>query len=131
MVKRLICVLSLVLAAVGCSNKLSGSVTVNGEPFAIESCRNGVIHGFRGVELVDKTGMRLRVAALPSGEARVFVIPAGANVGKELAGACGELVIEDQNSTINDVKNVKGTATLACALDGFEIKGKVTFENCH
>jgi hypothetical protein len=51
-------------------------------------------------------------------------------VGKDL-GACGSLEIEDQNSTVNDVKNVEGKATLDCAADGVAVKGSVTFENCH
>jgi hypothetical protein len=126
-------VLCIALGALGaaCSNKLSGSVEVNGESLSIESCHNGVVYGFRGVELVATNGLRLRVAMMPSGEAVAFVIPRGAEVGKQITGTCGSLQVEDQNSTVNDVKNVEGTAKLDCAADGFTVKGTIKFENCH
>jgi hypothetical protein len=121
----------IVALVVSCSNKLSGSVEINGEKLQVESCRNGVVHGFRGVELTGTSGVRLRIAATPSGEAEVFVIDAGATVGKQVPGKCGALQISDQNSTINDVKNVEGKATLDCTADGFTVKGEISFENCH
>src|SRR5512134_2642276 len=101
MVRALVVVATLV---VGCSNKLSGSVDINGEKLELDSCRNGVVYGYRGVELTGKNGVRLRVATLVTGEAAVIVMPAGASVGKQLPGACGSLELSDQNSTINDVR---------------------------
>jgi hypothetical protein len=114
-----------------CSNKLSGSVEVNGEKLSISSCRNGAVYGFRGVELSASNGTRLRVGALPTGAAGVIVMAKGASVGTELDVPCGSLVISDQNSTVNDVKNVEGKAVLECEAAGFKVKGSVTFENCH
>ncbi len=114
-----------------CSAKLGGSVEVNGEKLEFSSCRNGVVHGFRGVELTAKNGMRLRIGALPTGAAGVIVMPKGETVGKELGVACGTFSISDQNSTINDVKNVQGKASLDCEGEGFKVKGDVSFENCH
>ncbi len=39
--------------------------------------------------------------------------------------------VEKQNSTINDIKNVKGRAKLDCTVEGSTVKANVTFENCH
>jgi hypothetical protein len=46
----------LVLIAVGCTNKLSGDVSVNNETLELDSCRSGVVYGFRGVEMTAKSG---------------------------------------------------------------------------
>ena len=126
-----VAVLIAVFPSCMCSNKLSGSVEINGEKVTFGSCRNGAVHGFRGVELAGSNGMRLRVGVLPTGAAGVIVMPKGATVGTELGVACGSLTISDQNSTVNDVKNVEGKAVLECEANGFKIKGTVSFENCH
>lgn len=119
---------SLVLA--GCSNELKGSVTVDGEDFALASCRSGQVYGFVGVEVVSKDGAKLRVAQAPTGEAVTFLIPADASTGVEV-GRCGSFSVSTQNSTINDVKNVEGEATLECDGSGHTIKGTFSFSNCH
>ncbi len=118
------------LVLVGCSNELKGSVTVDGEDFALESCRSGQVYGFVGVEVVSKEGAKLRVAQAPTGEAVTFLIPAGASTGVEV-GRCGSFSVSTQNSTINDVKNVEGEATLECEGSGHTIKGSFSFSNCH
>jgi len=114
-----------------CSNKLGGSIEINGEKVTFGACRSGAVYGFRGVELTGSNGMRLRLGVLPTGAAGVIVMPKGADVGKELDVPCGSLVLSDQHSTINDVKNVEGKAVLDCEADGFKVKGEITFENCH
>jgi len=129
-------VLSLVLGvsiaslAGGCSNKLSGAVEINGESYELASCRSGAVYGFRGVELTTKGGHRVRIAATQTGEGFAAVMPPGAATGTEV-GTCGPFSVEDQNSTINDVKNVEGTATLACEGGGFKLEGEIAFANCH
>ena len=119
-----------VLLATACSNKVSGSVEVNGEKIGLSSCRNGVVYGYRGVAVNLKNGDQLRIATTQTGEAWLVVMPKGGTTGVEI-GACGTLSVSDQNSTINDVKNVEGKATLECATDGYSVKGTVSFENCH
>ncbi|MEZ4366526.1 MAG: hypothetical protein R2939_09600 [Kofleriaceae bacterium] len=120
--------------AVACSNEVGGDLTVNGAPFAPTGCRNGVVHGFRGVALSGKDGSNLRIAASMTGEAIVAILPGGARAeaqaGLEL-GKCGLLTIGDQSSTINDVRNVEGKADLDCSAKGYTLKGTVTFANCH
>jgi len=119
-----------VIAGFGCTNKLGGDLRVDGDKVSLSSCRNGVVYGYTGVELTTKSGVRIRIAASLTGEAEVVVVGAGATVGTEL-GRCGSLTVSDQNSTINDVKNVEGKATLDCSADGATIQGTVSFENCH
>ncbi|MEZ4398913.1 MAG: hypothetical protein R3B06_02785 [Kofleriaceae bacterium] len=124
-------VIALVLvASVACSNKLGGDLTINGEPFAPASCRNGVVYGFSGVEVRGKRGDKLRLAQTATGEVQVIVFAPGATVGSSI-GTCGTITVDTQRSTINDVKNVRGKATLACETDGLTLAGTVTFENCH
>lgn len=113
-----------------CSNKLGGDLKVDGEAFGASGCRNGAVYGFAGVEVTGKGGRRLRVIHTPTGAANVVVFASGAQMGSDL-GACGTIQVSDQNSTVNDVKNVEGKALLKCAADGITIEGTLTFENCH
>jgi hypothetical protein len=122
--------LVLLVALSACSAKLDSDMTIDGAKLEPTSCRSGAVFGFRGVELTGKSGVRLRLAATETGEANLVVIPAGAAVGHEL-GHCGSFELADQNSTINDVKNVKGKATLDCTTEGTTVKGRVSFANCH
>lgn len=128
---RLVCsvaALSLCLAA-SCSNKIEGDVTIDGAPFSIEGCESGERNGFAGVDLDGSDGRRLRVVQTPSGAPTVFLFT-GEAVGTEL-GSCGSLTLVYQNSTINNIRNVKGHARLDCASGEHQVKGSVTFENCH
>jgi hypothetical protein len=120
----------LVAGLAACTNKLGGDLSVDGEKLELDSCRNGAVYGFRGVEVTGTSGVRVRVAATQTGEAYVVVMPKGASVGAEL-GACGSFQIADQKSTVNDVKNVQGTASLDCTARGVAVVGRFTFENCH
>ena len=120
----------VVLVVAACSNKLGGDLTINGEKATLSSCRSGAVYGFRGVELSIKGGTKLRVAATPANEAQVFVMLAGQIKGLDI-GICGTIQVSDQNSTINDVKNVEGKVVLDCTADGLTLKGTVTFSNCH
>jgi hypothetical protein len=114
----------------GCSNKLSSDLDINGEKIKLTSCRNGMAYGFRGVELTAENGTRLRIAATPTGEADVVVMPSGAAKGDRL-GNCGTFEIADQSSEINSMKNVEGRATFDCKATGFTVKGSASFSNCH
>jgi hypothetical protein len=120
----------LLLVTPACSNKLSGSLEVDGKKFELDSCRSGQVYGFSGVELRSKTGDKLRLVQTPTGEGAVVYLPSGASTGSEM-GRCGPFTVRQQNSSINDVKNVEGTATLDCSASGHTIKGEVAFGNCH
>ncbi len=115
---------------VSCSNKIEGDVTIDDARFAIESCASGQRNGFFGVDLKGSDGRLLRLVQLPSGEPQVFLFAAGGSSSADL-GPCGSLSVEIQNSTINDIKNIRGQAQLNCTSDEHQVKGSVTFENCH
>jgi hypothetical protein len=118
----------LVLA--GCQSKLSSTVTLDGKPFSIESCRSGEASGFHGVDLIQSDGTKLRLVAMPNGQAAAHVFAPGAATSIEL-GACGTFSVQRQNSRINNIHNVMGSANLSCTKDGRSVGGSVTFENCH
>jgi len=119
-----------VMALGSCSNELKGELSVDGETFALDSCRSGQVYGFAGVEVVSKEGAKLRLAQAPTGEAVAFYIPKGQDTGVEI-GICGAFKLSTQSSTINDVKNVEGKATLDCSANGHVLKGSFSFSNCH
>ena len=127
---------SLILAALvtcalaACSNELKGEILVDGEAFVMDSCRSGQVYGFVGVEITSKTGSKIKIATKMSGESAVFYIPSGQSIGVEM-GNCGPFQVQQQNSTINDVKNVEGKASLDCERGGHKLKGSFSFANCH
>ncbi|MGE0551029.1 MAG: hypothetical protein AB7O24_21140 [Kofleriaceae bacterium] len=119
----------IVVVVAGCSNKLGGDLTIDGTAVTLESCRSGQIYGFAGVELVTTTGAKLRLVGNPDSTANALVAiggPTFADLGK-----CGPIQNEPQSSTINNVRNVKGTAKLDCEAGGHKIKGSISWENCH
>jgi hypothetical protein len=122
--------LALLALGAACSNKLSGEITVDGKPLAIRYCRSGEAGGFHGVDFVDTSGRRLRLVGLPTGQVEALWFDSGAATAIDL-GICGALALAQQNSTINDVRNVRGKATLACTSAGHAVKGELAFENCH
>ena len=129
MTVRIITVVLACMIAAGCSAKLSADLEIDGEKFVPDSCRSGAVHGFVGVEITGESGKRLRLAMTPTGEP-VVILFIGESIGVKL-GTCGSLNHSYQNSTINDVKNVKGDAKLDCDTDGHTVKGTLSFENCH
>lgn len=126
--RRLVPLAILLLGA--CSNELSGRLTVDGQPFVFDGCRSGRVFGFTGVVLEAADGRRVGIVQTPTGNPDVVVFAAGAEVGQKIP-ECGSFTVQNQNSTINDVRNVEGRAKLQCRGGGHEIEGEVTFANCH
>jgi hypothetical protein len=120
----------LAVLCAGCESKLSGSISLDGKAFSPASCRSGQVSGFTGVDLVGADGTKLRLVSLPNGKSSAFLFPAGAATAIEL-GSCGAFAVERQNSQINKIYNVKGSATLSCSVDGHSAAGSASFENCH
>lgn len=117
----------VVSALAGCSAKLTGSIQLDGAPFAVSSCKSGEPMGFAGVEL-SNGAKRIRLVALPDGSAGAIVFDHG-DKGDDL-GPCGTLQIHPQNSQINSVTNVEGRTTLACE-GAHKLSGTLEFANCH
>jgi hypothetical protein len=118
------------LAVVGCQSKVTGTLEVDGSPFAEPQCRSGQAFGFSGIELTDNTGRRLRLLANPDGTCTAALFKGDSPTGDRL-GECGMLTMEAQSSRINSITNVKGTAKLSCEAVNHKVAGNVEFENCH
>jgi hypothetical protein len=124
----LICLVALAL--VSCQSKVTGTLEVDGAPFAVKQCRSGQAFGFSGVELTDASGNRLRLLANADGTCTAALFKGDGPTGDRL-GQCGTLTMEAQSSRINSIINVKGTAKLACEAVNHKVIGNVEFENCH
>jgi hypothetical protein len=118
------------LALVGCTAKITGTLQVDGTNFEVKQCRSGQAFGFSGLELTDANGRRLRLFSHADGTSEVALFNGAGSTGDRL-GECGVLAMEAQSSRINSISNVKGTAKLACDSGGHKVTGKVDFENCH
>ena len=125
---RRVFVCAVVLAA--CTNKLSGNLQLDGQPFAVKSCRSGQAFGFNGVEISDAGGRRIRMFTNPDGSTNAALFEPGALMGANL-GPCGALSAQAQSSRINSIVNLKGSAQLSCELNGHKLAGNLEFENCH
>ncbi|MDP3276459.1 MAG: hypothetical protein Q8Q09_14775 [Deltaproteobacteria bacterium] len=113
----------------GCSNKLTGSLTIDARVFRPTSCNSGQALGFAGVELhADDDDRRVRIVSLPTTQTQVVVLGGGTIV--QLSN-CGLMNLETQNSTVNDVRNVRGNVMLQCTDGVHNVSGAITFENCH
>jgi len=124
----LICLAALAL--VGCTSKVTGTLEVDGSPFAVEECRSGQAFGFSGIELKDKTGRRLRLLANGDGTCTAALFKGDSPTGDRV-GQCGTLEMQAQSSRINSITNVMGKAQLACEAADHKIAGSIEFENCH
>lgn len=125
-----IALVSLALAAVvgACSNRLTGSLVIDGTPFVPTACRSGQARGFSGVELTSSDARVVRLVTTPTSQAQVVLL----NVGMPaVLQNCGPLTYEVQNSTVNNVRNVRGMAQIQCTDGTHTVQGAVTYENCH
>jgi hypothetical protein len=120
-------VLFAMLVLVECTAKITGSLQVDGQTFAVTQCRSGQAFGFSGVEFTDAGGRRLR---LPDGTCAAALFSGNGATGDRL-GQCGVLTMAAQSSRINSIVNLQGTAKLDCEAVGHKISGNVEFENCH
>ena len=118
------------LALVGCHSKVTGTLQVDGNNFAVAQCRSGQAFGFSGIELTDSNGRRLRLFADPDGTCTAALFNGDSATGDRL-GQCGVLTMTAQSSRINSINNVEGTAKLSCEAGTHKVACNVEFENCH
>ncbi|HEY6328337.1 MAG TPA: hypothetical protein VI756_03295 [Blastocatellia bacterium] len=128
--KRALFVCLVLIVAIGCQSKITGSLQVDGAPFAVQQCRSGQAFGFSGIELRDSNGRRLRLLASADGTCTAAIFRGDSATGDSL-GPCGRLTMEAQSSRINQIVNVKGHAKLDCQAAGHKVAGDIEFENCH
>lgn len=118
----------------GCSNKLIGDLSVNGEKLDVTSCRNAAAYGFSGLVLETSNQMKLIIAYTDTGKTHVVLLPHFGTPGRKKGvplGSCALLEMREQHSTINNIRNVEGTVGFECTTDGYTVKGGLAFENCH
>ena len=118
------------LALVGCTSKVTGTLEVDGSPFAVAECRSGQAFGFSGIELKDAGGRRLRLLANGDGTCTAALFKGDSSTGDRV-GQCGTLDMQAQSSRINSITNLMGKAQLACEGAGHKVSGNIEFENCH
>ena len=124
----------IVLAALlACKSKTGGTLTVDGAGFEIDECRSGQanVPAFDGVDFLDSSGRRVRFLLQTSGNVQVFFLPSGATTTDMLGESCGTMSMQQQNSEVNGVKNVKGSVSANCTGGGHTVVAAVNFENCH
>jgi hypothetical protein len=129
-----------VLVAVGCSNKISGSIDVTTKEHGDYSitpgqCISGEREDFFGVDLREDKGDKIiRVIKDPNDGYSVRInIPGTKKAVVVNDDVCStfKVRVKKQNSTINDIKNIKGRIKLDCKVGGSTVKANVKFENCH
>jgi hypothetical protein len=125
--------LLVIAALLACKSKHSGSITVDGRPFSVQECRSGQANmpQFSGVDFLDGSGQRVRFLLQPTGSVQVYYFPAGVSSTQMLGEGCGTMTLQQQNSEVNGVKNVRGTVSANCTGGGHTVSATMTFENCH
>jgi hypothetical protein len=128
-----IAALILLGALLACKSKHEGTLTVDGAAFEIHECRSGQanVPPFSGVDFLDRSGRRIRFLALETGQVRTFFFAPGASSGELVGEGCGTVGVQQQNSEVNGVKNVKGSVAVNCTGGGHSIVAGLNFENCH
>lgn len=121
---------TLWLAASACTAHFAGNLRIDGAPFEPVACMSGQAHGFAGIELLDNVGRRLRIAEHLDGTPAVVYFSPGVGLGTNL-GTCGGVHAVFGTGVINGVRNLDGTAMLACSGTIPRIEGTLQFENCH
>jgi hypothetical protein len=121
-------VAALLACTLGCNAELTADLKIDGQPFAPASCRSGQVNGFAGVDLISDGGRTLRIVQTTTNQPQAILLE-----GQQAAdlGLCGSMSLTRQNSTINDITNVEGNATLKCEAAGHTVEGTVSFKNCH
>jgi hypothetical protein len=118
--------LGLAVFLASCAAHFTGELVVDGEPFRPSECRPGQAYGFRGVELVDTQGRRVRIAQEHEGAPATVYYPAHHSLG-----TCSSLRLASGLSKVQGVRSVEGDATLSCERGDRPIAGTIRFENCH
>lgn len=126
-------VIFVALLACKSTKQTTGTVTIDGKPFAVDQCRSGQANepSFSGVDFLDASGKRVRFYTEGTGTIRTFIFSPGATQGEMIGEGCGTISVVPQNSEVNGVKNVSGSVTANCTGSGHTIVATATFENCH
>lgn len=120
----------ITFVATACQAHVQSQLLVDGAPFVPSECASGAPFGYSGVELISTSGQRLRLASALDGTFSGAYFAPGEHQGDAVAG-CGAVMLERGTGVINGVRNLDGSATLACTGRRHRVEGTVRFENCH
>lgn len=124
------------------SARVDGTVTASGPRLGswtmpVHACRSGQTKGFFGVDLWESQDDPRDVRLIRDPVAGTVVNvnePAPSTKAVQFReGSCKVLdaVVEQRNSSVNDVVNVRGHLVMDCTEGGDHVEGRATFENCH
>jgi hypothetical protein len=105
------------------------SLTLDGDPWPVESCTNGAPKGFAGIELVGVDANRLRIVTHPTGSAEVIYFAPGSEKGNSM-GQCGTASFEEGNIEVNGVKGLNGGGAFDCKKGKHSLQGAIQVKNC-
>jgi hypothetical protein len=117
----------------------SGQIDAEGDQLGTwtleaHSCRNGGHDGFFGVTLQNEDGgPRIRLLRSPEGEPSVLAgLPGTDRTLRFSQQNCTRLDadIQETGTIFNNVRGLKGSLTLSCAMEGSTLKGRVDFDQC-
>src|SRR5690242_11566296 len=115
---------TLLVCLSACRAKLSSTLQVDGKAFTPSSCRSGEFNNFMGVDLIDDAGLTLRLVQSPANKSSAILID-GDNVSE--LGECGKMTSQRQSSSVNEIFNIEGQATLECKNGEHSVSGTVSF----
>jgi hypothetical protein len=110
-----------------CRAKLASTLQVDGKAFTPTECRSGQFNNFQGVDLINGS-VTLRLVQSPANKPSAILIEG--DTVTEL-GECGKMTSQQQNSEVNGIVNVQGSATLECKHEQRSLTGTISFQNCH
>lgn len=106
---------------------IESTMKVDGTAYVPAACSSGDLENFRGVDLLDRQGNRIRLVKEVDGSASMILFPPGVEVGSTIRG-CVSLRLENTGVRINNVRVVKGQASFRCTDPGGQrIEGDLTF----
>ena len=120
-------VLASVAALAACTSSVDGELRVDGEVFEVTHCDSLERIGLAGVDLVLEDDRRVRLFVRPG--LGLFVTVLGPDRLEEL-GDCAQAAFEEQGYELNDVRAIRGTASLRCVDRSPTVEGRVEFEGC-
>ncbi len=103
------------------------NMVVDGHAWAPAQCVSGDLETFRGVDLIDSSGSKIRLVKEVDGSPTMILFAPGAEVGATIRD-CLSLRLEHTGVRVNNIRVVKGAASFRCVgPEGQRIVGDITF----
>jgi hypothetical protein len=118
------------VAACDVTPHVRSSLQVASRKWVAVDCTAAAREGFRGVDLADEAGNRMRLMPEPDGRVTVIAFPADGSEAQTMP-SCGTMDMPVSHLRVMGVPSESGSAQLDCRADSFSIRGTIEFENCH